>query len=311
MSGPPRGVVWLWIHLVGAAALAQPSSESLLPVRRLTLAGSRDVPEVRLAPGRLTTLLFDAPLEVNALRQVGRTWGFERVEVAERALVLLPQSGKAVAARIPLTVRFADGQPEAGLPLVLVVGSGEAEARVEVARGLLPGSEERAESQAAGGAQAPEGAAPLAKESGLMGLISTGLLGEQGIRAIRVKPDDWAPQGMTVRETRVYVATGRMALEVTLFLERGELPWAPGEAIVDLGQSERAAPRAVARLLEGAVLRPGDTARLVVEWEAPTGQKMPRCRLSVSEQGGERAFQVNALLLEPRAPEASRGRRQP
>ncbi|WP_225412755.1 DUF2381 family protein [Stigmatella hybrida] len=311
MSGPPRRVVWLWIHLVGAAALAQPSSESLLPVRRLTLAGSRDVPEVRLAPGRLTTLLFDAPLEVNALRQVGRTWGFERVEVAERALVLLPRPGKAVAARIPLTVRFADGQPEAGLPLVLVMGSGEAEARVEVARGLLPGSEERAEPQAAGEVPAAEGAAPRAEEGGLMGLISTGLLGEQGIRAIRVEPEDWAPPGMTVREARLYVATGRMALEVTLFLERGEPPWAPGEAIVDLGQSERAAPRAVARLLEGAVLRPGDTARLVVEWDAPTGQTIPGCWLSVPERGGKRRLRVNALPLQPRSPETSKGRRQP
>jgi uncharacterized protein (TIGR02268 family) len=302
VSGPPRGVVWLWIHLVGAAALAQPSSESLLPARRLTLEDSRGVPEVRLAPGRLTTLLFDAPLEAAALRQASRAWGFERVEVAERALVLLPRP-QAVAARIPLTVRFADGPPGAGWPLMLVVGSGGAEARVEVVRpGAVP--EAPPEVQAAGGA-------PREEDRGLMGLIATGLLGEQGIRALRVEPEDWTPPGLTVREARLYVATGRMALEVTLFLERGEMPWAPGEAIVDHGQSEKAAPRAVARLLEGAVLLPGETARLVVEWEGTVGQTLPRCRLSVPEQGGERELQVNALPWAPRLPETSKGRRQP
>jgi uncharacterized protein (TIGR02268 family) len=310
VSGPPRGVVWLWIHLVGAAALAQPSSESLLPVRRLTLPDSRGVPEVRLAPGRLTTLLFDAPLDAAALRQAGRAWGFERVEVAERALVLLPRA-QAVAARIPLTVRFADGPPGAGWPLVLVVGRGEAEARVEVIRGTGPVPDAPPDVQAAGGVPAPEGGGPLEEERGLMGLIATGLLGAQGIQAIRVEPEDWTPPGLTVREARLYVATGRMALEVTLFLARGQAPWSPREAIVDYGQSERATPPAEVQLLEGAVLQPGDTARLVVEWETPAGQVIPRCRLSIPERGGKREVRVNALPWAPRMPEASKGRKQP
>jgi uncharacterized protein (TIGR02268 family) len=296
---------------MGAAALAQPSSESLLPVRRLTLPGPGAVPEVRLAPGRLTTLLFDAPLEVAALRQAGRAWGFERVEVAERALVLLPGSGPAVAARIALTVRFADGLPEAGVPLVLVVGAGEAEARVEVVRGPVRSAEAPSGARAAGGIQAVEGEAPRVGEGGLMGLIATGILGEQGVRVLRMEPEDWTPPGLTAREARLYVATGRMALEVTLFLERGEPPWAPGEAIVDHWQSERAAQRVMARLLDGTALQPGETARLVVEWDAPTEQKVLRCKLSVLERGGEREFQVNALSLPVRLPGPLRERRQP
>ncbi|MDC0711333.1 DUF2381 family protein [Stigmatella sp. ncwal1] len=214
MSGPPCGVVWLWIHLVGTAALAQPSPE---------------IP-----------FLLDVPSDVHALR--------------------------------PYETSLKEPS--------------EAHAIQEV----------REEEQAA----------PPAGEQALTGLIALGILGEQGVRVMKLNPEDWAPPGMTVSRARLYVATGWMALEVTLSLARGERPWTPAGAVVDHWQSEKASPKVVVRLLEGVSLLPGGSARMVVEWETPTEQKSLRCKLLVSERDGEREFKVTALSIADPLPDTSR-----
>ncbi|ADO75759.1 DUF2381 family protein [Stigmatella aurantiaca] len=160
-------------------------------------------------------------------------------------------------------------------------------------------------------AQQVEQAVPPREAQGLTGLIALGILGEQGVRVMTLSPEDWTPPGMTVRQARLYVATGWMALEVTLSLARGELPWTPGEAVVDHWQSEKASPKVAVRLLEGTSLLPGGSARMVVEWEAPTEKKRLRCKLIVSEQGGARAFNVTELSVAAPPPDASRGGGRP
>ncbi|NTX16162.1 DUF2381 family protein [Myxococcus sp. CA056] len=120
--------------LVGVAASAQP-----LPAPRerqerrvvLSSAPAEPVPELRVATGVLTTLLFDAPLDRGSVELEGRE-RFRFVDVGERILALEPAVDLGPGERIGLRVRFAGSATQDRGVFVLVSHATQVDTRVEV-----------------------------------------------------------------------------------------------------------------------------------------------------------------------------------
>ncbi|NTX41435.1 DUF2381 family protein [Myxococcus sp. CA033] len=122
--------------LVGVAASAQP-----LPAtrerqeRRVALSSgpAEPVPELRVAAGITTLLLFDAPLDRGAVELEGRE-RFRIVDVGDRALLLEPAVDLGPGERLGLRVRFAGSPAQDRGVFVLVSHAAQVDTRVEVFR---------------------------------------------------------------------------------------------------------------------------------------------------------------------------------
>ncbi|TQF09184.1 DUF2381 family protein [Myxococcus llanfairpwllgwyngyllgogerychwyrndrobwllllantysiliogogogochensis] len=122
--------------LVGVAASAQP-----LPAprerqeRRVALSSgpAEPVPELRVAAGITTLLLFDAPLDRGSVELEGRE-RFRLVDVGERILALEPAVDLGPGERLGLRVRFAGSVTQDRGVFVLVSHTAQVDTRVEVFR---------------------------------------------------------------------------------------------------------------------------------------------------------------------------------
>jgi uncharacterized protein (TIGR02268 family) len=309
VSLPPLWIVRVALTLLPLPALAQPRSEALAPpVRRLEPSVADSAREVGIAPGHPTTLLFDAALDTQAVERACHELGFQRVAVAKDTIMLLPAPGLKAGQQLRLMVSFADGQPPGGVPVVFVVRPAAAETLVEVSRGALPVSscqaaltEEQARSAEKDEALAlkdAEIAALRAEAGGLTGLVASGRLTDGGVRSMALVTRAWRPpEQLTYLAAHLYVARGLMAVDVELKLRaQAAAPWVPGAVTLALGTTS--VPVRSARLVEGSMLKPGDTAHFVVEWEAPEalpGKPPPVYRLKVMDQSGMQ--HIDALCL--------------
>ena len=300
MSLSPTLVVPLTFLLLAQPVLAQPRFEAdRSPLRRLELPASQGEAEVRVATGRPTTLLFNTALDRSAVERAARELGFARVAVAEDTLTVVPGVEMKAGARLRLPVRFAQGQPEEEA-VVFVVDPRNAEASVEVVRRTrtVAALEEALSAEStrckaleeALAAKDAELAAAHAEAGSLAALVEAGTLGREGIRPVEqdlyAQGWDMAPE-IGVLQARLYVATGRMVLEVELTLDPGTAPWMPQRATLQVGKSA-IIPARVMRLLGPAVLAPKHTARFLVEFEAPTADSSLTYTLEVTEQDGQR-----------------------
>ena len=128
---------WLLLAplLVASSAAAQSSPPSRLRQdRRLELSAlaEQPPPEVRIAVGNLTTLVFNSPLEPDSL-EVDRT-RFELADVGEHILTMEPATELGPSERLVVKVRFKDGAPPAQALFVLVSHPSEMDGKVEVTR---------------------------------------------------------------------------------------------------------------------------------------------------------------------------------
>lgn len=308
MSAPPAWVVLLLVSLLSPPALAQPHPPAATPpVRMIELSTTGATLEIRVAPGRPTTVIFNAKLDPDAVAPATRVPGFQRVAVAEDTLTVLPASGLKIGERLKVPVRFADGVPPAEVLLVFVVDSENAETLVEVNRRpretadcqqTLDAERARTKAQQAELTALRVELAALRAEAGtLTELIRTGGLASGGVRAIELSTKAWTMErGFGFQTARLYVARGLMALEVELTLEPEGAPWVPESAKLTQNGSPVIA-RSV-RLTEEPVLQPGGRARLVVEWEAPEAhpeKPTPAYSLEVTGQGRLRTLKVPCL----------------
>jgi uncharacterized protein (TIGR02268 family) len=303
---PPVKVVPLLLPLLALSARAQPASADGVPrphpPEPVEVAAAV---EVRLAPGRPVTLLFEAELDTVAIRRASRELGLERVAMAEDMMTLVLPEGLAEGARLRLPVRFADGQQPEGLSLVLIVDAANARPHVQVPR------------RARGPQALPKGAtvAAAVRESewegawggtgGLTDLVATGVLSKgRGVRAIEVPVAQWENTGaVSVTQSNLYVGGGRMAVEVAVAVKgvpttTGSLAWTPGD--VKLTRNGTPVPLWSVRWLEGPLAKPHDRARLVVEWEAPEADPSLQARppvysLEVPGQGGRGTLRAACL----------------
>lgn len=137
LSSPALAWVLPLLLLTGVAAAQPAPPRCEADVRRITLdrAPQAPLPELCIQAGRATTLLFDGPLATGVSLE-GRE-RFRQVEVAGRALVLVPAETLAPGTRLRLEVAFQEGGgPERAA--FLLVASPQAERQVEISRPSLP-----------------------------------------------------------------------------------------------------------------------------------------------------------------------------
>jgi uncharacterized protein (TIGR02268 family) len=276
---------------VGASAAAQPSTppgEAADAPRLIELSAKapKEVPEVPIQLGRLTSFLLGTPLKLAGVELEARE-GFSRVTELEDALLLMPSNSFTVGRRLKLRLRFVEGTVPASADFVLVVST-RAETQVEV--NLQPGTpyaswqEAEAERIKLRQVQA-ELERERQKPDGLTGLLVNGKVDKTGLAArdlyAKVDFTQLSGQPLTVREATSYRARGVVAL--TLEVDNvSSRPWmAAGAALVGEG-GERLK---VLRVWPTEPLLPGAKwQRVVVEAEATEAQVRGRFTLSLWQE---------------------------
>jgi uncharacterized protein (TIGR02268 family) len=293
MPAPPSVALPLFLFLVGASAVAQPSTppgEAADAPRLIELSAKapKEVPEVPIQSGRLTTFLLGTPLKLAGVELEARE-GFSRVTGLEDALLLMPSNSFTVGRRLKLRLRFVEGTVPASADLVLVVSPTQARYQVEV--NLQPGTpyaswqEAEAERIKLRQVQA-ELERERQKPDGLTGLLVNGQVDKTGLTTRRLHEGvDFTQlpgQPLTVREAMSYRARGVVAL--TLEVDNvSSRPWmAAGAALVGEG-GERLK---VLRVWPTEPLLPGAKwQRVVVEAEVTEAQARGRFTLSLWQEG--------------------------
>ena len=292
MPAPLPVALPLLLLLVGASAAAQPATPpgeraDAPRVVMLSAKAPKEVPEVPIQSGRLTTFLLGAPLKLAGMELEERE-GFSRVTGLEDALLLMPSKAFTVGRRLKLRLRFVEGTVPASADFVLVVSTG-AETQVEV--NLQPGTPYASWQEAeAERIKLRQVRAELERErrkpEGLTGLLANGQVDVTGLTAWRLHEGgqftQLPGQPLQVHEATGYRARGvvALALEVDNVSAR---PWtAAGAALVGEG-GERLK---VLRVWPTEPLAPGATwQRVVVEAEVTETQVRGRFTLSLWQEG--------------------------
>ncbi|AKF80716.1 hypothetical protein MFUL124B02_15285 [Myxococcus fulvus 124B02] len=131
---PVLALTWGVLLNAGAERPGPSPSPSLPPVRRLEVGAEvATPPDIRISPGRATTLFFDARIRTEEVLLEGRE-RFQRVGLAEDHLALVPSNTFRQGERLRLEVRFLDGAAPEQMVFWLVVEPMRGEPQVEVFR---------------------------------------------------------------------------------------------------------------------------------------------------------------------------------
>ncbi|MDY7231280.1 DUF2381 family protein [Hyalangium rubrum] len=271
--------------------------------RRLELAdGTASPPEVCIAPGLSTTLLFDAPLLEGEVVLEGREH-FERVEAAGRTLVLVPTEKLPATARLRLEVRFAPGTAPTRAAFSLVARSAQAERLVEVSRPPSPTDScpARAEQLEAAlqqcQAERARTSEPFGDPPSLAAMLIGGMFDERDIRALRLdKSELTAAPGEVVQVERLSLHGTRSRLAVKVLLRnRDARPWVlAGASLTDAsGQVKQAL-----WIQRREPLAPGASDFVWLELEMPGPGISPRTfTLQLWDEGRQRTATVRGARL--------------
>jgi uncharacterized protein (TIGR02268 family) len=305
----PWSVV-LVVMLLGTRAGAQAHDEGTwaLKARRIFLPAPDKAPGaqvLRVAPGVVTTVLFDTPIIPASVDREALGRRFPRLVVDPGALVLKP------AARMPeedpprLTVRFADEAAPASVTFLLTTDAREVDVSVEVVRKPASAEELAAEltELRARCAATEAGLGALRRQcalSGLAGAILSGVVGEAGVSAQRVTPLPVEGKGLFMYPALFFRAQGWAAVALDLLNPPDAAPWEPGAARLRRwgrdGQPMGEALEVPVRLLEARV-EPGQRARAVVEWPLEAGVTPGDYALEVLDRTGRRGIRWERLGL--------------
>ncbi|NTX57534.1 DUF2381 family protein [Myxococcus sp. CA039A] len=263
--------------LLGVAASAQPLPPTReRQERRVALSGSpaEPVPELRVAAGITTLLLFDAPLDRGSVELEGRE-RFRLVDVGERILALEPAVDLGPGERLGLRVRFTTGASSERGVFALVAHASEVDTRVEVFR--------RRDSIEALQAELAEVRSQLAAKdvemralrlrneaSGPLGMAMSRLLDDRGVRAKSIftrKKEDRAST-LFFEDGLSFRARTWAVVSVSLRNE-GRHSWAPAKARF-VNAKNGVGVRVLGMRLEPPQLEPGESGRMVVETETPS-----------------------------------------
>jgi uncharacterized protein (TIGR02268 family) len=277
-----------------AVALAQPGDLAPEPVARQLALGQTPRPEVWVAPAQATELVLDAKLDTEAMRRLGPVKGLRRVEVTGDTVVLVPASGLQEGETLEFPLWFAEGPPA---QLVLRVDSARAEPRVEVYREHIP--PEALQRQVAALNARLE--ALRAQEASLTSLMEAGLLNSTRVSSSKMTRVEARIQGLTASMGWLLVANGRMGLELNLSLAQEAAPWAPATVRLEPVDRPEPLPLRSLKFLGGAALQPGNTTRLLLEWERPLETKDTAYWLQVTERHGGRSLLMQVNVPAPHA----------
>lgn len=258
---------WLLLGplLVASAAVAQPQPPGRQRQdRRVSLPTTVEepVPEVRVASGNLTTLVFNAPLDRDTL-EVDRT-RFKLADTGEHSLNLEPATELGSGERLVVKVRFKDRALPAQAVIALVSHASEMDGKVEVDR--------KANTPEALLAALAQKEAELEElkaryvSGGPAGLVLSGWLNERTgpIRLVeRVSVVE--ANGLRMQNSFAYEGTFSVLLAISLRNLPGQKPWVLGQ--VRLTGPDGVPLRTLSVQMRPATLAPGEEGRLVVETE--------------------------------------------
>jgi len=293
MPASPSVALPLLVLLVGASAAAQPSlppgeTADAPLLLELSATAPKELPQVPIQAGRLTTFLLGAPLKLVGLELEERE-GFSRVTELEDMLTVRPSNAFTVGRRLKLRLRFVEGTVPASADFVLVVSPMRAQYQVEV--NLQPGTPYASWQEAeAERIQLRQVRAELERErqkpDGLTGLLATGKVDETGLTAQRLERNmhftQLPGQPLEVQEAMSYRARGVVALALKVDNVSAR-PWrAAGASLV----GEGGVRLKVLRVWPTEPLAPGATwQRVVVEAEVTDAQARGRFTLSLWQEG--------------------------
>jgi uncharacterized protein (TIGR02268 family) len=239
---------------------------------------------VRLAPGMLTVLEFDTPIDPDSLKLEAREERFARSEATIWMVALRPKRELDEATPWVLEVDFADGQSPMRATLALVRATDTVDAQVQVVR--QPRSVEALEDDL-------ETVRARCEVGSLLKLAMAGWL-EAGVTRGLLEGER-SEEGVTTTLPHVYRAQQYLAVTAWFSLPEGAEPWLPGEAVLRNG-----AGRVVQRVpvwMGGTQLPPGEKRQVGVELELPSEEEPGDWSLELRERNGLRGVVFTQWML--------------
>ena len=254
--------------LVGFTATAQAAPAG----RSVVLTGKAgESPLIYLAPGTVTAILLDAPIQRESVQVEGRA-RFAVFEVGDQGVTLSPAVALGTGERLALRVTYREGSP-ASVVLLLTGQPGAADGLVNVSRPQqtfeacrveLSATRERCE------AQAKELEALKARPAALSpaAVALAEFVNEKGMRGKSFEQGCSYARGSELRPVTCWGLGGATWSVVVLEVSNtGGEPWAPAWAEVT---PEGGEPRRARALLSGqATLPPSGVVSVAVEVEMP------------------------------------------
>jgi uncharacterized protein (TIGR02268 family) len=269
------------------------------------------VPEVRVARGVPTTLLFDAALAQDSVKLDGEGTRIRLVDTGGKSVTVEPLE-ELGPERALLRVRFVEGAAPAEATLALVSDSEQVDSHVRVSRPAPPPErleKELAEVRARCEAREVELSELRARceANGLVGLVLAGLLGMKDLtdaKLIDLDAQESGVSGLRMSEGWVKVAEKWMLLAVAVKNGPGQPPWSPDKVTLTSTKTDEKVEVRVARM-DRARLGPDEKGLVVVEAEPPSAAAGEHFLLELSETAtGRHRF---ILFMKP-SPEAPSGK---
>jgi len=258
--------------LVGFTAAAQAAPAG----RSVVLTGKAgESPLIYLAPGTVTAILLDAPIQRESVQVEGRA-RFPVFVVGDQGVTLSPTVPLGTGERLALRVTYREGSP-ASVVFLLTGQPGAADGVVNVSRPQqtfeacrveLSATRERCE------AQAKELEALKARPAALSpaSVALARFVDKDGLRGEEFRKACFAARGADLRPVMCWGLGGATWSVVVLEVNNtGGEPWAPAWAEVTPEGGEPRRARAL--LSEQATIPPGGVVRVAVEVETPAREK--------------------------------------
>ena|GEM_PF-3765453 len=283
---PPGSLVMATVVLLlGTAALAQTQdTKRWRRIERnvaLSVGQGAPVQRLRLAPGVVTTVLFDSAIELEAALPEELGGLFTRLDVTPNHLLLKPTVPMPETGVPPLVLRFIDAAAPQRLVLELVTETGTVDAVVDFRR--QPATVEQLEAELAAlrerntllETRLASARRPIPQQ-GFAGAILSGAIDSSGVSSRWLTPDAAGGAWRIVRLDAYYThAWAALAVEVEN----------PQDAAFSLPSVARLTPLSpegqptgeeleLPLLMLEARLRPGQRAVLVAQWRR-TSKKSP------------------------------------
>ncbi|MCP3105542.1 DUF2381 family protein [Myxococcus sp. K15C18031901] len=279
--------------LLGVTASAQPVPAAReRQDRRVVLSnGAAPVPELRVAAGFLTTLVFDAPLDRGSVEVEGRE-RFRLVDVGERVLALEPAADLGTGERLGLRIRFANGAGQGQGIFVLVSHPAEVDARVEVFQQrdsveLLRAELVEARAKLKAQAEELQSLRALRDSGAPTSMIMSGSLNER-LRMERIKVPRGNGRPLHADSATSFRASTWAAISVEVRND-GRIPWTPFTArIVNSKSGVGVGVKSIRSALRQ--IEPGESGMVVVETEEPPWAPGDLCFIEMN--AGEGGSQV-------------------
>ncbi|MDY7225865.1 DUF2381 family protein [Hyalangium rubrum] len=294
MFQPTAWLLLALVLLVAAPAAAQPLAR-LRQDRRVSLSGApaEPVPEVRVAAGHLTTLVFNAPLERDTLEF--DTTRFKLADPGERSLSLEPTTDLGAGERLVVKVRFKDRALPGQAVFAVVSHATEVDGRVEVDR--------RANTPEALMAALTQTQAELERlkswceVSGPARLAFSGQMDENGVVPVLFRSEMplEGSGGLEVTGAMGYMGKAWALLVVTLHNSRSKKPWRLEQT--RLSRTEGVPLRIISARMNKPQLAPGENGMVAVELDYKELKLPSGARLRLDLRDSSNARPLSLVLV--------------